>query len=209
MTTQPRRGEPWTVRVAVWRRPSLAGRRVVVRAHDRDVRRQPGCRRHALGRRRGEQRRPGRRSSRPRPTTSSTPRAPPRRPTSSSCSSATPARTVEDPAYATELDDVLARMGALTATVDGVAGPVFANIVDPRLAPPQAALVSPDQTTIRIAAEIPGEQPAVDQRLDRVRPFLDELRSAHPGLRIHSLDGRWRTRTSRSSSTAVWTRRCG
>ena len=101
-----------------------------------------------------------------------------------------PARTVEDPAYGTELDDVLARMGALTATVDGVSGPVFSNIVDPRLAPPQAALVSPDKTTIRIAADIPGEQPAVDQRLDRVRTFLDELRAAHPGLRIHSLDGR-------------------
>ena len=100
------------------------------------------------------------------------------------------ARTVDDQAYATELDDVLARMGGLTATVDGANGPVFTNIVDPRLAPPQAALVSPDKTTIRISAEIPGEQPAVDQRLDVVRPFLDELRAAHPGLRIHSLDGR-------------------
>jgi uncharacterized membrane protein YdfJ with MMPL/SSD domain len=101
-----------------------------------------------------------------------------------------PVRTVDDPAYGKELDDVLARMKGLTATVDGTSGPVFTNIVDPRLAPPEVALVSPDRTTVRISAEIPGEQPAVDQRLDAVRPFLDQLRGEHPGLRIHSLDGR-------------------
>jgi putative drug exporter of the RND superfamily len=101
-----------------------------------------------------------------------------------------PVRTVDDPAYGSEIDDVLARMAVLNATVDGTSGPVFTDIVDPRLAPPQAALVSPDKTTVRISAEIPGEQPAVDQRLKTVRPFLDELRTAHPGLRIHSLDGR-------------------
>ncbi|HEV8282435.1 MAG TPA: MMPL family transporter [Candidatus Limnocylindrales bacterium] len=101
-----------------------------------------------------------------------------------------PVRTIEDPAYEGELDDVLARMASLTSTVDGATGPVFTNIVDPRLAPPEVALVSPDRTTVRIGAEIPGEQPAVDMRLDAVRPFLDQLRAAHPGLRIHSLDGR-------------------
>jgi len=101
-----------------------------------------------------------------------------------------PARTVDDPAYGADLDDILARMAALTATVDGTSGPVFTNIVDPRLAPPEVALVSPDRTTVRISAEIPGEQGAVDQRLDGVRAFLDQLRAAYPGLRIHSLDGR-------------------
>jgi RND superfamily putative drug exporter len=101
-----------------------------------------------------------------------------------------PVRAVDDPAYGKELDDVLAQMKGLTATVDGASGPVFTNIVDPRLAPPEVALVSPDRTTVRISAEIPGEQPAVDQRLDVVRPFLDQLRGEHPGLRIHSLDGR-------------------
>jgi uncharacterized membrane protein YdfJ with MMPL/SSD domain len=101
-----------------------------------------------------------------------------------------PVRAVDDPAYGKELDDVLARMKGLTTTVDGASGPVFTNIVDARLAPPEVALVSPDRTTVRISAEIPGEQPAVDKRLDAVRPFLDQLRGEHPGLRIHSLDGR-------------------
>jgi RND superfamily putative drug exporter len=101
-----------------------------------------------------------------------------------------PVRIVDDPAYAKELDDILARMAALQATVDGTAGPVFEHLVDPRLAPPQSALISPDKTTLRITATIPGEQTAVDERLDTVRTFLDELRAAHPDLRIHSLDGR-------------------
>ena len=101
-----------------------------------------------------------------------------------------PSRTVDDPGYGAEIDDVLARLTVLTATVDGATGPVFDSIVDPRKAPPQAGLVSPDRTTLRISAEIPGEQPAVDQRLDQVRSLLDDLRTAHPGLRIHSLDGR-------------------
>jgi uncharacterized membrane protein YdfJ with MMPL/SSD domain len=99
-------------------------------------------------------------------------------------------RTVDDPAFARDIDDVLARMAALTATVDGVNAPVFAKIVDPRLAPPETALVSPDRTTVRISAEIPGEQPAVDQRLVHVRSLIDEIRVGKPDLRIHSLDGR-------------------
>jgi uncharacterized membrane protein YdfJ with MMPL/SSD domain len=101
-----------------------------------------------------------------------------------------PVRTVDDPAFARDLDDVLARMADLAATVDGVDAPVFTKIVDPRLSPPEAALVSPDRTTVRISAEIPGEQPAVDQRLIRVRTLIDELRVSKPALRIHSLDGR-------------------
>jgi uncharacterized membrane protein YdfJ with MMPL/SSD domain len=99
-------------------------------------------------------------------------------------------RTIDDPAFGRDLDDVLARMAALTATVDGVNAPVFTKIVDPRLAPPETGLVSPDRTTVRISAEIPGEQPAVDQRLDHVRTLIDEIRASKPALRIHSLDGR-------------------
>ena len=101
-----------------------------------------------------------------------------------------PARTLDDRDYAAAMDDVLARMSALTATVDGASTPAFANVIDPRLAPPEASLVSADRTTVRISAEVPGDDAAVDQRLVRVRTFLDELRAAHPELRIHSLDGR-------------------
>src|SRR5262249_55408470 len=60
---------------------------------------------------------------------------------------------------------------------------------DPRLAPAEAGLVSPDRTAARIPAEVPGEDAQVRERLESVRPLMDELRAAHPELRIHALDG--------------------
>ena len=89
----------------------------------------------------------------------------------------------------TALDDVLARLATAEAAVDGADAPLFANAVDPRLAPAEAGLVSPDRSAVRIAAEVPGADAALDQRLAAMRPFLEELKAAHPGLRIHSLDG--------------------
>ena len=89
----------------------------------------------------------------------------------------------------TTLDDVLARVTAATAEVDGASEPLFANVVDPRLAPPDAGLMSADRSTVRIAPDVPGEGEALDARLAAMRTFMDELRAAHPDLRIHSLDG--------------------
>jgi RND superfamily putative drug exporter len=97
--------------------------------------------------------------------------------------------TIDDAAAAAALDDVLARMAAHTTTIDGNAEPTFAEVVDPRLAPAEAALVSPDRSTVRIAAAVPGEGAEVEQKLSNMRSFLDEARAAHPDLRIHSLDG--------------------
>ena len=52
---------------------------------------------------------------------------------------------------------MVARLGALESTVDGATGPVLEQLVDPTQAPPQAGLVSPDGTTVRIAARVPGD----------------------------------------------------
>ena len=87
------------------------------------------------------------------------------------------------------LDDVLARVTAATAEVEGSSEPLFANVVDPRLAPPEAGLTSADRSTVRIGPDVPGEGEALDARLAALRSFMDELRVAHPDLRIHSLDG--------------------
>ncbi len=100
-----------------------------------------------------------------------------------------PERTLDDAAFATDIDDILARMAAHTTDIDGAPAPTFEEIVDPRLAPPEAGLVSPDRSTVRIAAAVPGDGAALDARLQSMRGFLDETRVAHPGLRIHSLDG--------------------
>src|SRR5215207_8689438 len=87
----------------------------------------------------------------------------------------------------TALDDVLARVTEATAEVDGASEPLFANVVDPRLAPPEAGLMSADGSTVRLAPDVPGEGEALDARLTALRSFMDELRAAHPDLRIHSL----------------------
>ena len=107
--------------------------------------------------------------------------------------------TIDDPATAAALDDVLARMAAHTTTIDGAAEPTFAEIIDPRLAPPEAGLVSPDRSAVRIAAAVPGEDAVVDQKLAAMRTFLDEVRAPIRTCASIRWTARWPTRTSRSS----------
>jgi uncharacterized membrane protein YdfJ with MMPL/SSD domain len=99
------------------------------------------------------------------------------------------AGTIDDPATGAALDDVLASLAAHTTRVDGMDTPTFAELVDPRLAPPDAGLVSPDGTTVRIPAAMPGDEATVDAKLTALRVLLEEVRAAHPELRVHSLDG--------------------
>jgi uncharacterized membrane protein YdfJ with MMPL/SSD domain len=101
----------------------------------------------------------------------------------------TPTGTIADPAVSAGLDDVLKGLTDLTASIDGAPTTVFENLVDPRQAPPQAGLVSADQTSVRIPAQVTGDDPTVEQKLATVRPFLAQVQAAHPDLRIHALDG--------------------
>jgi putative drug exporter of the RND superfamily len=101
---------------------------------------------------------------------------------------ANPAGTVDDPAFAAAIEDAVARMTSLKAPVDGTTEPVFEELVDPLKAPPQADLVSADRTTVRLIARVPGEGDVVRQRLEPVPALVDELRAAHRGLEIHSLN---------------------
>ncbi|MEO5884511.1 MAG: MMPL family transporter, partial [Candidatus Limnocylindrales bacterium] len=96
--------------------------------------------------------------------------------------------TVDDPAVAATITDIVARATNLTSTVDGASAPTFEDIIDPLIVPPDAGLVSPDRSTVRIVARVPGEGPAVAQRLAPVPAFLDELRGIHPDVRIHALN---------------------
>ncbi len=102
---------------------------------------------------------------------------------------ADPSRTIDDPGYQADLDAILAAMRAATTTVDGATVPLFTDIVDPRQAPAEAGLVSPDRTAVRIAATVPGQDDQLDQALDALPGVLESLRASHPGLAIHGLDG--------------------
>ena len=96
--------------------------------------------------------------------------------------------TVDDTDGAAAVADIVARAKALTSTVGGTAVPTFDQVVDPLTAPAEAGLVSPDRTAVRVVASFPDEGVDVDERLAPVPVFLDELRTAHPDLRIHGLN---------------------
>jgi uncharacterized membrane protein YdfJ with MMPL/SSD domain len=68
-----------------------------------------------------------------------------------------------------------------------VATPSFDQLVNPFEAPPQAGLISPDGTTVRIAARVPGDSARVITLLEPVRPIIDAARTANPDLRMHAV----------------------
>ena len=96
--------------------------------------------------------------------------------------------TVEDPEFKSAIADIVARMAALQATVDGTSGPVFEQLVDPISAPPSAGLVSPDRTTVRVVARVPGDGQTLVARLVPVPALVADIKAAHPGYRIHALN---------------------
>ncbi len=96
--------------------------------------------------------------------------------------------TVDDPANAAAITDVVTRLGALTSTVAGASAPTVDQLVDPLTAPATADLVSPDRSTVRIPSRALGEGDTLEQRLEPVPAFVDEMRVAHPNLTIHALN---------------------
>jgi len=99
-----------------------------------------------------------------------------------------PGGTVDDPSVAAAISDIATRAAALESTVDGAIVPSLEEVLDPLLAPPEAGLVSPDRSTVRIVARVPGEGSELDARLAAVPSFVEELRASHPGFRIHALN---------------------
>ncbi|HLO35432.1 MAG TPA: MMPL family transporter, partial [Candidatus Deferrimicrobium sp.] len=92
------------------------------------------------------------------------------------------------PAFQAVVKDAVARLIALHSTVAGVDVPIFEQLVDPTTALPQAGLVSPDGSSVRIVARVPGDGDALGDRMAPVPDALDALRAAHPGTRILALN---------------------
>ena len=99
-----------------------------------------------------------------------------------------PDGTIDDASYRDAVTDISKRLGALEATVDGRKGPVFEQLVDPTQAPPGAGLISPDRSTVRIAARVPGDGEVLVERLKPVPALVDELKADYPNLGIHPLN---------------------
>ncbi|HEX5014910.1 MAG TPA: MMPL family transporter [Candidatus Limnocylindrales bacterium] len=96
--------------------------------------------------------------------------------------------TIDDAAYRDAISDMSQRLNELTATVGGESGPVFEQLVDPTEAPPEAGLISPDKSTVRIAARVPGDGEVLVERLKPVPALVDELKADYPNLGIYPLN---------------------
>ena len=92
-----------------------------------------------------------------------------------------------DPAFKTAVGDVVAQLRAASAPLDGVQTPTFDQLTDPFSAPPEAGLVSPDGSTVRIVGRIDGDDTRVVPLIAPVLPILDGARAANPGLAIHAI----------------------
>jgi uncharacterized membrane protein YdfJ with MMPL/SSD domain len=97
-------------------------------------------------------------------------------------------QTVDDPAFKATIADIEQRLTALQAPVDGVTGPVFEQIVDPATSPAATGLISPDRTTVRLVARVPGDGGVLAQRLDPVPALVTAIKAAHADYRIHALN---------------------
>jgi putative drug exporter of the RND superfamily len=92
-----------------------------------------------------------------------------------------------DPAFKAAVGDLVAKLHAAGVDIDGVRTPTFDQLADPFLAPPEAGLVSPDGSTVRIVARVPGDSDRVAALLVPILPILDEARAANPNLAIHAI----------------------
>ncbi|HEY8989023.1 MAG TPA: MMPL family transporter, partial [Candidatus Limnocylindrales bacterium] len=99
-----------------------------------------------------------------------------------------PIGTVDEPGFKAAIADIDKRLTALQASVDGVAGPVFEQLVDPMTAPASAGLISPDRTTVRIVAQVPGDGAVLARRLKPVPDLVAQIKAAYPTYRIHVLN---------------------
>ena len=90
-----------------------------------------------------------------------------------------------DPAFQAAVADLVAQLGGASADIDGVSTPSFSEVLDPFKVPPQAGLISPDGTTVRIVGKVPGDSAQVAALLKPVKPIMDAARVANPDLTIH------------------------
>jgi putative drug exporter of the RND superfamily len=92
-----------------------------------------------------------------------------------------------DPAFKTTVSGLVTALQGSGAPLAGVQTPTFSQLADPFTAPPQAGLVSPDGSTVRIVGRIDGDDTRVTPLIAPVLPILHTARAAHPDLRIHAI----------------------
>ena len=92
---------------------------------------------------------------------------------------------VQDPAFQSAVQQLVADLQAAQATVDGADEPTFDEVIDPLVAGPQSGLISPDGSTVQVVGNVPGERPVVAQRLVPVPAIVEAMRTRLPDARVH------------------------
>jgi putative drug exporter of the RND superfamily len=98
-----------------------------------------------------------------------------------------PSLHATDAAFQAFVARAVGEFEALTVDDGGSTAPAFDSIQDPAAAPPQAGLVSPDLTTVRIVGTIDGDQATVDRHLVPVRDAIASLEANTSGFTVHSV----------------------
>src|SRR6478736_4082197 len=95
-----------------------------------------------------------------------------------------------DPAFGAFVTKAVGTLKGLSVTDGGQSVPVFATVADPASAPPQAGLVAPDLSAVRIVGTIDGEGETVDLHLVPVRAAIASIEAdgAAQGFDVHSLN---------------------
>ncbi|MGH2357681.1 MAG: MMPL family transporter [Candidatus Limnocylindria bacterium] len=92
---------------------------------------------------------------------------------------------VQDPTFRAGVADLVAALSTATAMVDGADTPTFDELTDPFTAPPEADLISADETTVQVVGNVPGERDRVEQLLEPVPDIVEAARTSMPDATIH------------------------
>ena len=95
------------------------------------------------------------------------------------------AGAVEDPAFRAGVADLVAALGAASASIDGADTPTFDELLDPFIAPAEAGLVSADGTTVQVVGNVPGEDDVVEVLLAPVPTSWRRPAPRMPDTTIH------------------------
>ena len=98
-----------------------------------------------------------------------------------------PTARVTDPAFKAAIEDVIQRLTATTAEVDGTSVPALSRLVDPYLAPATAGLVVPDRAGVIVSAQMTGATPEREVRSQAVAKSMTAIQAAYPAFGIHAI----------------------
>ncbi len=97
-----------------------------------------------------------------------------------------PSGDATDAASRRTVATIVARLGAVTATLDGEPVAALTTLTDPYSAPPTAGLISPDRTSVRIVGRIEGNAAALETKTQALAPIIAALAAELPAHQVHA-----------------------